>query len=327
MAHNWEHIILEMNKLGKTRRPFVFLIDFDFQSPKIWSWDKSASQLLWKTPKHGNYQIQSSPIADYHWQAKPVTYAQYQKAFNLVQSHIHNGDSYLLNLTMPSKVDTNLDLETIFHHSRAPYKVYLKDHFVCFSPEIFVRIENGEISSFPMKGTIDAKLPNAEFQLRNSPKEMAEHHTIVDLIRNDLSRVAEQVEVSRFCYIDKIQSGQTDLLQMSSEITGKLPENYHAHLGDIFEKLLPAGSICGAPKKKTVEIIQKAEGYHRGYYTGIFGIFDGTNVDSCVLIRYVEQQNGQLVYKSGGGITHLSQCEDEYRELVNKVYVPITRNH
>lgn len=327
MTNEWDHIILKMNELGKARRPFVFLIDFDFRQPLLFGWEESQSQLLWKTPHYSNCEATNGPCPDFHWQVNPVSHARYQQAFELVQSHIHNGDSYLLNLTMPSQVETNLDLETIFRHSQAPYLVYLKDRFVCFSPEIFVRIEQGRISSNPMKGTIDANLPDAENRLKTDPKELAEHHTIVDLIRNDLSRVAEQVEVKRFCYIDKINSDQASLLQMSSEISGQLPGDYHEHLGDIFARLLPAGSISGAPKEKTIEIIKAAEGYERGYYTGVFGVFDGANVDSCVLIRYLEQQDSQLVFKSGGGITHLSQCDDEYHELIKKVYVPIARNH
>ncbi len=88
-------------------------------------------------------------------------------------------------------------------------------------------------------------------------------------------------------------------------------------------KLLPAGSISGAPKKKTVEIIQRVEQYDRGYYTGIFGYFDGTNLDSAVAIRYIEKDGEELVFKSGGGITFQSDWKKEYDEMLNKVYVPI----
>ncbi len=186
-----------------------------------------------------------------------------------------------------------------------------------------MRINNGVISSYPMKGTIDAALPNAKERLLNDEKEVAEHHTIVDLIRNDLSMVATDVEVDRLMFLDRISTNRGDLLQMSSQISGKVPENYRQNIGSILAKLLPAGSICGAPKAKTVEIIKKAEQYHRGYYTGVFGIFDGTNLDSCVLIRYLEQQGDELLFKSGGGITFLSDCQTEYNELIQKVYVPI----
>ena len=138
------------------------------------------------------------------------------------------------------------------------YKLWLKDRFVCFSPEIFVRIEKGKIKSFPMKGTIDATLPDAEQLLMQDTKEAAEHATIVDLIRNDLSMVSEHVEVTSYRYIDRLQTNKGPILQTSSEICGTLPEDYTAHLGDIIFRLLPAGSITGAPKPKTVEIIAQA---------------------------------------------------------------------
>jgi para-aminobenzoate synthetase component 1 len=85
---------------------------------------------------------------------------------------------------------------------------------------------------------------------------------------------------------------------------------------------LPAGSISGAPKKKTIEIIRQAEITERGYYTGIFGIFDGSALDSGVMIRFIEQKNDQMIFRSGGGITVNSQPEQEYREMIDKVYVP-----
>jgi len=191
------------------------------------------------------------------------------------------------------------------------------------SPEIFVRIEGQTISSFPMKGTIDADIPDAENIILNDPKEMAEHATIVDLIRNDLSLVAEKVEVKRYRYIETIKTNKQDLLQVSSEITGLLPDDFRDRLGDILFELLPAGSICGAPKAKTLEIIQEAEGYDRGYYTGICGYFDGNNLDSGVMIRYMEQDGAQLTFKSGGGITSQSELIKEYEELIQKVYVPL----
>ena len=318
-----QHTIDRMNELGAQGKPFVFVVDFDFEKPLIFEID-DASSVLWETPELANYQSGKYPGKDVSWNIYPVEFDQYQQAFNLVQQHIHNGDTYLLNLTMPTRVETNLTPDEIFHRSEAPYKIWLKDQFVCFSPEIFVRINGGTISSFPMKGTIDANIENAEQLLLNNEKEVAEHHTIADLIRNDLSIVATDVEVERLMYIDRICTNRGDLLQMSSQISGQLPENYQQNIGTILAKLLPAGSICGAPKPKTLEIIRKVESYERGYYTGIFGVFDGKNLDSCVLIRYLEQDGDQLIFKSGGGITFLSDCQTEYNELIQKVYVPIS---
>lgn len=186
-----------------------------------------------------------------------------------------------------------------------------------------MRIVDGHIYSHPMKGTIDASLPDARNLLLNDEKEAAEHATITDLIRNDLSQVATEVTVTRYRYLDELHTHSGRLLQMSSEIRGRLPEHYREELGTLFFKLLPAGSITGAPKQKTVEIIREAETYERGFYTGVMGYFDGRNLDSAVMIRFLEQTDDGLVYKSGGGITFRSDARNEYEEMVKKIYVPI----
>jgi len=173
-----------------------------------------------------------------------------------------------------------------------------------------------------MKGTIDANSPNAEKVLLGNPKELWEHNTIVDLIRNDISQFAGNVKVNKFRYINRIQNKTKDLLQVSSEIEGRLPANWKNQLGEIIWDLLPAGSISGAPKAKTIDIIQSVEARERGYYTGVYGYFDGENLDSAVAIRYIEQQDNDFYYWSGGGITAYSSFEDEYQELKDKIYVP-----
>ena len=143
------------------------------------------------------------------------------------------------------------------------------------------------------------------------------------MIRNDLSIVAENVTVDEFRFIDRIVTHEKTLLQVSSKISGTLPDNYLENIGEIIFKLLPAGSITGAPKRKTVEIIKNVEITSRNYYTGIFGIFDGFNLDSSVMIRFIEKNRNKLFFKSGGGITYLSKAASEYQELIDKVYVPI----
>ena len=172
-----------------------------------------------------------------------------------------------------------------------------------------------------MKGTIDAGIPHAKEVLVQDKKEIAEHVTIVDLIRNDLSQVAANVTVTRFRYVDTLKTNGKILLQTSSEIKGKLPEKYL--LGDLFTALLPAGSVSGAPKEKTIEIIRQAEREDRGYYTGVFGYFDGSMLDSGVMIRYIEKTGKKYFYRSGGGITTQSVVDSEYQEMIDKVYVPI----
>ncbi|MCE4564465.1 aminodeoxychorismate synthase component I [Maribellus sp. CM-23] len=317
-----EEIGQQMNALGSKGEAFVFLIDFEEKEAIILP-PGDDSQLLWQAGQKANFTPKKPDSTIEKWETHPVSFEDYQKGFDRVQYHIHNGDTYLLNYTRPTSINCNLSLEEIFHLSSARYKLLLKDRFVCFSPETFVQIRQGKIASFPMKGTIDADCEDAQEELLKDSKELAEHNTIVDLIRNDLSLVAENVTVEKFRYLDRIKTSQRDLWQVSSKITGDLPVNYAQSIGDILFTLLPAGSISGAPKKKTVEIIRAAENYQRGFYTGIFGYFDGHNLDSCVLIRYIENENGQLVYKSGGGITFMSDAEKEYEELLKKVYVPI----
>jgi para-aminobenzoate synthetase component 1 len=312
-----------MNRLGKEKTPFLFVIDFAMRKPLIVPLDEiDATEILFDVNGQTNARGRPETDKTLEFNATPVSKEVYCKAFQTVQHHIRRGDSFLLNLTMPSTVETNYSLREIFYRSEARYKLWLRDKLVVFSPEIFVKVNNGIISSYPMKGTMDASLPDAAERLLASEKELAEHYTIVDLIRNDLSMVSENVEVVRFRYIDRLKTHKGALLQMSSEIRGTLPDDYSGQIGDILLRLLPAGSISGAPKKKTVDIICSVENYDRGFYTGIFGIFDGVNLDSGVMIRYMEQTNTGMVYKSGGGITANSICEEEYRELIDKIYVP-----
>jgi para-aminobenzoate synthetase component 1 len=172
-----------------------------------------------------------------------------------------------------------------------------------------------------MKGTIDATIDNAKEKILTDKKEMAEHIMIVDLLRNDLNMVAKDVKVDKFRYVTKISAGDKKLLQVSSKISGKLENNWQDNLGEILKKLLPAGSITGTPKKSTVDIIESIEDYNRGFYSGIFGVFDGNSLDSAVMIRYIENIDNKLFYKSGGGITLDSNVALEYKELIDKIYI------
>lgn len=303
--------------------PYVFIIDFDMLNPLVYPVEElHKNGFLFNIRGITNSTQKPTHPTNIHLDVKPISKKRYAKAFNEVQSNIHMGNSFLLNLTFPSEISTISSLEDVFHTARAPYKLFCKDKFVVYSPECFIRIEDGFIYSYPMKGTIDANMPNAEQILLNNQKEIREHNTIVDLIRNDLSMVASQVTVTKFRYVEKIKSHQNEILQTSSEIRGKLPLNWEHNFSDVLFKLLPAGSISGAPKKKTLEIIDNTEIDKRIYYTGIFGIYDGMNIDSAVSIRYMEKKNGKLWYRSGGGITALSKMDEEYQELINKIHVP-----
>lgn len=285
--------------------------------------DDFPADIAFAIPGHSHGSFGRAVKKDLSFVAQAPSPAEYRKAFDKVLAEISFGNSYLLNLTFQSKLTCNLSLGEIFELSKAKYKLWFRNQFVVFSPETFVQIKNGHISSFPMKGTIDASVAGAENILMTDGKEAAEHNTIVDLIRNDLAMVSEDVVVEKFKYIEKIKTHKGDLLQMSSKITGRLADNYLENLGETILKLLPAGSITGAPKPETLRIIRESENYKRGYYTGIFGYFDGENLDSAVMIRFIERVGEDLVFKSGGGITSLSDFQKEYEELIQKIYVPL----
>lgn len=316
--------ITAINGLAQEGRPFCFALNFEGDEAIVGTdedWKRRG--LLFQMGDFSNFDPAEIPLSPADWLPQPMPYETYWRAFDVVHAHLLAGNSYLVNLTCPTPVQTGMNLETIFHRSRAPYKMLWPGRFAVFSPETFVRIRDGVISTFPMKGTIDADLPDAASKILADRKELAEHVTIVDLLRNDLNRVARDVRVQRFRYLDRIETNRKNLLQVSSEISGRLPDDYRARLGNILAELLPAGSVSGAPKAKTLEIIQEAEGAPRGFYTGIMGRFDGRNVESAVMIRFVEQGPDGLVFRSGGGITVFSKPQDEYNELIDKVYVPI----
>jgi len=313
-----------MNRYGAAKEPFMFIIDYNMKNPEIHKLSSVPTGIKFCTPLLSNVITEQIYTKPFSLKKHPVPFNEYLKAFRYVQKNISMGNSYLLNLTFPTIIETEVTLEEIFYTSVAKYKLLYNDSFVVFSPEIFVRISESGIKSFPMKGTIDASIDNAENVILNDEKEMAEHNTIVDLIRNDLSKVADDVKVNRYRYIEKIVTNETILLQVSSEISGRLNAGYEQRLGDIIISMLPAGSVTGAPKKETVRIINESETYNRGWYTGVFGIFDGQSLDSAVMIRFIEKDSDRLYFKSGGGITYLSDPVKEYEELISKVYVPVS---
>lgn len=315
-----------MNKAGQDNRPFLFVISYDRTRNYM-------VPLAQADPAFIRYDFSGkAPLKPAAFRLRPekIAFETYREAFEEVRKNLLAGNSFLTNLTASAPVSGIDSLEEVFESAYARYKLLVKGQFVCFSPETFVTVsETGEIATFPMKGTIDAGIENAEEKLRSDKKELYEHTTIVDLLRNDLSKVADRVRVERFQYIDRIRREDgSEILQMSSEIRGLLPENWKETLGTWFFELLPAGSICGAPKVKTLEVISRAEEKlheegNRGFYSGVCGIFDGKTLNSAVMIRFIEQTPGGMIFKSGGGITHLSEAQKEYDEIYQKVYVPV----
>ncbi len=312
-----------MNQLGRDHVPFLFILDYALKSPMVIPLDEiNPKEIQFSFGNHHNVEPNFDAPKALAFSFSAPSEQVFKDAFDQVQKEIHAGNTYLTNLCFKIPIQTNWDLRTIFAQANAKYKLRYRDEFVFFSPETFVKIDNRKISTFPMKGTIDAAIPDAQNILLNDPKEDAEHATIVDLLRNDLSAVAKEVRLKKFKYLDLVENHRGAIWQMSSKIEGVLPKGYEQKIGDIFNQLLPAGSITGAPKKKTLEIIQEAETDARGFYTGVAGVMAGGVVDSAVMIRFVEKKGGQYFYRSGGGITSQSEIKKEYDELLNKIYIP-----
>lgn len=318
-----ELIKKKLNKFGLDKEPFLFVISYDFTKFYIEKISKLPSKIRFQFNEQENIEksFKKTKLEKF-----PLSFKEYEKKFDILQEEIKKGNSYLLNLTAKTKIQTNISLDEIYENTKSKFKLRFQnenDDFVCFSPERFVQIIDNKICTYPMKGTIDASILNAKEKILANKKEMAEHTMVVDLLRNDLGIVGNNVKVENFRYLETINAGDKKLLQVSSKISANLEDKWSDKIGDILISILPAGSITGTPKKKTVELLEKIENYDREYYTGVFGVFDGKNLDSSVMIRFIQKElNGEMFYKSGGGITFDSDAKLEYEELIDKIYLP-----
>ncbi|OPX27208.1 MAG: aminodeoxychorismate synthase component I [Campylobacteraceae bacterium 4484_166] len=304
-----------LNQLGRSKKPFFCLISFDKMSV--------VSDYLSNIPETIKYEFDFSSFSHHNIKLKhqKINKNLYKDMFQKVQQNIKAGNTYLLNLTAVSKLNTKLSLDEIYQASNSSFKLLFKDKFVSFSPEKFITIQDDMIYTYPMKGTIDFAIKDAKNRLLLDKKELAEHTMVVDLLRHDIGQFASNVKVDRFRYIDKLTTTNKTILQTSSKISGLLKTNSMNNIGDILEYMLPAGSITGAPKISTNRLINSIEQHPRGFFTGIFGVFDGSSFRSFVLIRYIFKDKDSLYYHSGGGITSDSIVDDEFDELNDKIYL------
>ncbi len=315
-----------LNEFGGQREPCFFLIDFELRRPLIRSPEEAGAEgIRFSFPGRPDHVALPLPERSPALSFDPISPDRYRRAFDVVQDGLHRGDSFLTNLTFPTPVRVEATLEEVYAATEAKYRVLLPGGFACFSPETFVTVNAvGYLETRPMKGTA-ADTPDGRAWLLDDPKEIAEHATIVDLLRNDLSRVARGVHVSEYRYLQAIESQAGGLLQSSSRIGGQLPADWPGRIGDILLELLPAGSVSGAPKTATLDLIRRAEDGPRGYYCGVAGYFDGKSLDSCVLIRFLEQGPAGYTFRAGGGITARSRVGEEYAEMNAKIRLPLRK--
>lgn len=257
-----------------------------------------------------------------------MTRAQYGEKFRQVQRYLHSGDCYQVNLAQRFQAhyqgDEWLAFVRLNHANRAPFSAFLRFEegaILSLSPERFIQLENQHIQTRPIKGTLprldspDADRLQAQ-TLANSPKDRAENLMIVDLMRNDIGRVAVpgSVNVPELFVVEPFPA----VHHLVSTITAHLPETLHA--ADLLRAAFPGGSITGAPKVRAMEIIDELEPQRRNAWCGSIGYlsFCG-NMDTSITIRTLTAVDGQIYCSAGGGIVADSQEDAEYQETFDKV--------
>jgi para-aminobenzoate synthetase component 1 len=256
-----------------------------------------------------------------------ISKKKYVESVNEIRRRIGAGDVYQVNFTYPVEIKTEIPSWVLFYKylakNHADYAAFINSseaEVLSISPECFFRIENGEkVSSFPIKGTIKKGINQQEdqalkFELAQSRKDFAELAMIVDLIRNDIGKVANPgtVKVEKHAELFEFPT----LFHLVSTVSGEIEKEKAIEL---FKSLFPGGSITGAPKISAMKIISELEEYKRNIYTGAIGFTGlGGNAVFNIPIRTVQRVGNVLIYSTGGGITFKSDPEKEFEETLVK---------
>ena len=274
---------------------------------------------------------QSEPQQDFtltsRWQAN-MTRQQYGEKFQRIQQYLRSGDCYQINLAQRFSADYQGDEWQAFQQlnasNRAPFSAFLRlpdNAVLSVSPERFLWLENQQIQTRPIKGTLprmaDAEQDAQQAQrLANSAKDRAENLMIVDLLRNDIGRVAEpgSVKVPELFVVEPFPA----VHHLVSTITAILPERTPAT--ELLRACFPGGSITGAPKVRAMEIIEELEPQRRSAYCGSIGYISACGtMDTNITIRTLFTESGRIYCSAGGGIVADSQEQAEYQETFDKV--------
>ena len=255
---------------------------------------------------------------------------EYEKAIAQIHHHLRQGDTYQVNYTVQLKQAVTANPFAIYNRmvveQEAGYNAYVEHDemaVISMSPELFFEQKGCDLTTRPMKGTTKRGLTNQEdldqaAWLEQDPKNRSENMMIVDLLRNDMNRLSEvgSEHVERLCQVEQYST----VWQMTSTIKSQVRPD--VDLVEIFHSLFPCGSITGAPKIATMEIIKDLEPQARGVYCGTIGILlpNGRRIFN-VAIRTIQLHKGQAIYGVGGGITWDSTWESEYNEVHQKAAV------
>ena len=274
----------------------------------------------------------SIAIATVAQELSNFTLDQYRQVVRKAREHIFAGDIFQVVPSQQFRRRTSVDPLTLYRVLRAlnpsPY-MYLLDtgssQIVGASPEMLVRVHNGEVSTRPIAGTrprgaTDEQDRVLEEEIMRDEKEIAEHVMLVDLGRNDVGRVAQPgtVRVERLAHVERF----SHLMHLVSQVTGQLRAGLDAF--DAFDALFPAGTLTGAPKVRAMQLIDEFEPVHRGPYGGAVGYFSlSGNADFAITIRTVSLRGGVATVQAGGGVVADSQADVEYQECINKASAPL----
>ena len=248
--------------------------------------------------------------------------AEHERRVEVAKEHIRAGDIFQVVLSQRAERDTNVEPIAVYRALRrinpSPYLFLLELDGIALvgsSPETHVKAEGRRASLNPIAGTTARGDGDAE-RLLTSEKDRAEHIMLVDLGRNDLSRVCVPgtVRVERFLEAERF----SHVTHLVSEVAGELRDGVSPF--ELLRVTFPAGTVSGAPKVRAMQIISELEGYRRGTYAGVVGYhLPGIAFDTCIALRTVRFQDGRAYLQAGGGIVADSVPADEHQECLNKL--------
>ncbi|MDH2912863.1 aminodeoxychorismate synthase component 1 [Kosakonia sp. HypNH10] len=304
---------------------WALIVDHKLQRVTLLSHRDVNARLAWleaqSAPRQPGFRLTSA------WQAN-MSRAEYGEKFRQVQAWLRSGDCYQVNLAQRFQASYSGDEWQAFvrlnGENRAPFSAFLRlpqGAILSLSPERFIRLTGDEIETRPIKGTLPRLAdPQADAEqaarLAASPKDRAENVMIVDLMRNDIGRVAVpgSVQVPELFVVEPFPA----VHHLVSTVTAKLPPGRHA--SDLLRAAFPGGSITGAPKVRAMAIIDELEPHRRNAWCGSIGYLSVCgNMDTSITIRTITACDGQLYCSAGGGIVADSDEDAEYQETFDKV--------
>lgn len=313
---------------------YEWAIVFDAQEQQFWFINREADPQLALTPfihvltQRTPQKYADTPFALTSSWHQNLSQQAYENAFDQVQEYLHAGDCYQINLTVRFSANYHGEeyqaYQTLRQANRAPFSAFIRgDDFsvLSISPERFIQLSDRQIETKPIKGTLPrAETPEQDQALANklqqSTKDRAENVMIVDLLRNDLSRIAAKnsVNVPKLFDIESFPA----VHHLVSTVTATLAEDKTAC--DILRHTFPGGSITGAPKIRAMEIIEELEPNRRSVYCGSIGYISvNGKMDTSITIRTLVAKNNKIHCWAGGGVVVDSTAQSEYQELHDKV--------